>query len=40
VVTGDDILIEYVRRIKNELKLIKDALPSAIEIPLGKFLNH
>lgn len=39
-VTGDDIVIEYVRRIKNELKLIKDPLPSSIEIPLVKFLNH
>ena len=27
LITGDDILIEYVRRIKNELKTLKEPLP-------------
>jgi len=41
MITGDDILIEYVRRIKNALKkyLMKDQ-PSNINNYMEKFLFH
>ena len=31
IITGDDILIEYVRRIKHELRKSKEPLPSNLE---------
>jgi hypothetical protein len=41
VITGDDILIEYVRRIKNALKKypVKDQ-PSNVIYYMEKFLFH
>ena len=39
VITGDDVLIEYVRRIKNELKRMQQ-LPSSVESNLMRFIMH
>ena len=41
VITGDDILIEYVRRIKNAAKKCRtQTLPNSILYYMDKFLNH
>lgn len=40
IITGDDILIEYVRRIKHELRKIREPLPSNLEFQILKFVNH
>lgn len=41
MITGDDILIEYVRRLKNEIKKINiEDVPSSVVYYLDKFINH
>ena len=41
VITGDDILIEYVRRLKNVVtKTNSSVLPNSIMYYLEKFLHH
>ena len=41
VITGDDILIEYVRRLKNVVtKTNSNVLPNSIMYYLEKFLYH
>ena len=41
IITGDDILIEYVRRIKRALKRAKlGLLPNSISYYLEKFIHH
>ena len=40
VITGDDVLIEYVRRIKKEIKRLPDKLPTQVETVLNKFNSH
>ena len=40
VITGDDVLVEYVRRIKKEIKRLPDKLPIQVETVLNKFNSH
>ncbi len=40
VITGDDVLVEYVRRIKKEIKRLPDKLPTQVETVLNRFNSH